>query len=156
MLLGAVEGHPGLYVDERELSGSGPGWTVDTLASFRAESGDRPLCLLLGADQLEVLDTWRRWRDLTDYAHLVVAGRNGAAGPRREEVSRWAAARRCDDPARLRARPAGSIHVMDLPAVDISSTDIRARCAAGADLDDLVPDSVGQFIRKEGLYSDGA
>ena len=155
MLCAAVGSDPGLYVDERELAGSGPGWTVDTLASFRAESEERPLCLLLGADQLEVLDTWRRWRELTDYAHLVVAGRNGAGGPRREEVSRWAEGRRCDDPGGLRTRPAGSIHLMDLPAVDISSTDIRARCAAGADLGDLVPEAVGQYIHEEGLYSDG-
>ena len=68
MLAAAVHGNPGFYVDDRELAGNGPGWTIDTLASFRAESEDRPLCLLLGADQLEVLDTWRRWRELTDYA----------------------------------------------------------------------------------------
>ena len=156
MLDAAIRGADGLCVDERELSGAGPGWTIDTLASFRAESPERTLCLLLGADQLEVLDTWRRWRELTDFAHLVVAGRNGARGPRREEVSRWVEARWCDNPAELRTRPAGSVHLMDLPAIDISSTDIRARCAAGADLEGLVPEAVGRYIHKEGLYSDGA
>ena len=85
-------------MDDRELAGNGPGWTIDTLASFRAESEDRPLCLLLGADQLEVLDTWRRWRELTDYAHLVVARRTGAGWPRGEEVSRWVEARRAGTP----------------------------------------------------------
>ena len=156
MLAEATRGHSGLYVDERELSGDGPRWTIDTLASFRAESEDRPLCLLLGADQLEVLDTWRRWRELTDYAHLVVARRNGGGQPREESVARWAEARRCADSARLHARPAGSILVMELPAVDISSTAIRARCAAGATLDGLVPGAVEQYIKRENLYSDGA
>ncbi len=156
MLDAAVRGRSGLCVDGRELTGDGPGWTIDTLASFRAESGERPLCLLLGADQLEVLDTWRRWRELTDYAHLVVARRTGAAAPRDGEVSRWAEARRCEDAAHLHTGPAGSILVMDLPAVDISSTAVRARCASGEDLDGLVPEAVAQFIRQEKLYSDGA
>ena len=156
MLIEATRDRAGLYVDDRELRGDGPGWTIDTLASFRAESGERPLCLLLGADQLEVLDTWRRWRELTDYAHLAVARRNGADWPRAESVARWAEVRRCEDSARLHARPAGSILVMDLPAIDISSTNVRARCASGATLEGLVPESVERFIQKEKLYSNGA
>ena len=156
MLAAAVRGSSGLYVDDRELAGDGPGWTIDTLASFRAESRERPLCLLLGADQLEVLDTWRRWRELTDCAHLVVARRTGAGWPREEEVSRWAQARRCEDSALLHTRPAGSILMMDLPAVDISSTAVRARCAADEDLDGLVPRPVAQYIQQEKLYSDDA
>ena len=156
MLAAAVRGNSGFYVDERELVGDGPGWTIDTLASFRAESEERPLCLLLGADQLEVLDTWRRWRELTDYAHLVVAHRTGAGWPRREAVARWVEALRCGDAARLGDRPAGSIFVMDLPAVDISSTAVRERCASGEDLDGLVPRAVAQYIRQEKLYTDGA
>ena len=156
MLDAAVRGRGGVHVDGRELAGDGPGWTIDTLTSIRAESGERPLCLLLGADQLEVLDTWRRWRELTDYAHLVVARRPGAGPPRGDEVSRWAVARRCEDSAHLHTRPAGSILVMDLPAVDISSTAVRARCASGEDLDGLVPEAVAQYIRQEKLYSDGA
>ena len=156
MLAAALRGKSGFYVDERELAGDEPGWTIDTLASFRAESAERPLCLLLGADQIEVLDTWRRWRELTDYAHLVVARRTGAAWPRGEEVSRWVEARRCGDAARLRDRPAGSIFIMDLPAVDISSTAIRERCATGENLDGLVPRAVARYIQQEKLYTDGA
>ena len=156
MLEAALRGRGDIHVDGRELAGNGPGWTIDTLASFRAESGERPLCLLLGADQLEVLDTWRRWRELTDYAHLAVAWRTGAGPPRGDEVSRWAEARRCEDTAHLHTRPAGSILVMDFPAVDISSTAVRARCASGEDLDGLVPEPVAQYIRQEKLYSDGA
>ena len=155
MLAAAVRGLPGLYVDDRELSGEGPGWTIDTLASFRAESGERPLFLLIGADQLQVLDTWRRWRELADYAHLVVARRNGAGWPGGEEASRWAKARRSQISSPLHERPAGSLLMMDLPAVDISSTDVRARCAAGAELGELVPEAVVRYIRQEKLYSDG-
>ena len=155
MLAAAVRGLPGMYVDDRELSGESPGWTIDTLASFRAESGERPLCLLIGADQLEVLDTWRRWRELTDYAHLVVARRNGAGWPCGEETSRWAKARRCTNSSSLHERPAGSLVMMDLPAVDISSTEVRARCTAGAELGELVPEAVERYIQQEKLYSDG-
>ena len=156
MLAAAVRGRRGLYVDGRELAGEGPRWTIDTLASFRAESAGRSLCLLLGADQLRVLDTWRRWRELADYAHLVVARRTGAGWPPAGPVSRWAEARRCDDPDELRTRPAGGVLMLDLPAADVSSTAVRARCAAGERLTGLVPEAVRDYIQRESLYSDGA
>ena len=156
MLAAAVLGRCGLYVDGRELAGEGPRWTIDTLASFRAECARRPLCLLLGADQLRVLDTWRRWRELTDYAHLVAARRPGAGWPRTGNVSRWAEARRCGEPGELRRRPAGCVLMMDLPAFDVSSTVVRERCAAGRDFGDLVPEAVREYIQREKLYADGA
>ena len=156
MLAAAVHGRGGLYVDGRELAGEGPRWTIDTLASFRAECVRRPLCLLLGADQLRVLDTWRRWRELTDYAHLVAVRRPGAGWPRTGNVSRWAQARRCDEPGELRRRPAGCVLMMDLPAFDVSSTVVRERCAAGKDFGDLVPEAVREYIQREKLYADGA
>ena len=156
MLAAAVRGRRGLYVDGRELAGEGPRWTIDTLASFRAESAGRSLCLLLGADQLRVLDTWRRWRELADYAHLVVARRTGAGWPPAGTVSRWAEARRCDDPDELRTQPAGGVLMLDLPAADVSSTAVRARCAAGERLTGLVPEAVRDYIQRESLYSDGA
>lgn len=156
MLAAAVHGRCGLYVDGRELAGEGPRWTIDTLASFRAECARRPLCLLLGADQLRVLDTWRRWRELTDYAHLVAARRPGTGWPRTGNVSRWAEARRCGEPGELRRRPAGCVLMMDLPAFDVSSTVVRERCAAGRDFGDLVPEAVREYIQREKLYADGA
>ena len=156
MLTAAIRGRRGLYVDGRELAGEGPRWTIDTLISFRAESARRPLCLLIGADQLRVLDTWRRWRELPDYAHLVAARRTGAGWPLAGEVSRWAEARRCDDPRDLRTRPAGCLFMLDLPALDLSSTAVRKRCAAGENLGDLVPEGVRDYIQRENLYSDDA
>lgn len=157
MLEAAVRGRRGLVVDGRELAREGPAWTIDTLASFRAESARRPLCLLIGADQLAALDTWRRWRELAGYAHLAVARRSGFPEwpPPGSEVARWAAPRRCDDPGGLRTRPAGLIFALDLPAVDVSSTAVRARCAAGEDLDGLVPEAVREYIEREHLYADG-
>ena len=158
MLTAAVRGRRGLYVDGRELAGGeSPRWTIDTLISFRAESARRPLCLLIGADQLRALDTWRRWRELTDYAHLVAARRTGAGWPPAAgDVSRWAEARRSDDPRDLRTRPAGCILMLDLPALDLSSTAVRKRCAAGERLGDLVPEAVRDYIQRENLYSDDA
>ena len=157
MLAAAIRGRRGLYVDGRELAGGeGPRWTIDTLISFRAESARRPLCLLIGADQLRVLDTWRRWRELADYAHLVAARRSGAGWPPAGEVSRWAEARRCDEPGELRRRPAGCVLMLDLPALDLSSTDVRRKCSAGEHLGDLVPEAVRDYIRRENLYSDDA
>lgn len=162
MLEAAVAEFPDeLHVDPRELAPDGPQRTIDTLASFRAEDRTRPLCLLLGSDQLRVLDTWVGWRELTDHAHLVVARRAPASPaepllPEDGEVSRFAASRWCDDPAVLTAEPQGRILVLDLPPLDLSSTAIRARCAASPDGDPgdgLVPPAVREYIRQEHLYT---
>ena len=156
MLAAAVRGRRGLYVDGRELAGEGPRWTIDTLASFRAESAGRssaccsaPIsygCSTPGGAGVSLPTTpiwW--WR-----------GEPALDGRRRGPVSRWAEARRCDDPDELRTRPAGGVLMLDLPAADVSSTAVRARCAAGERLTGLVPEAVRDYIQRESLYSDGA
>mgnify|MGYP006197022825 CR=1 FL=1 len=80
MLALAIDGEPGLQVDLRELDRDGPSYSVDTLRAVRAEYGDAvPVALLIGADSLLGLPTWREWTALFGLAHLVVAERSGSA-----------------------------------------------------------------------------
>ncbi len=73
-----VAGRPGIVVDGRETRREGRSFTVDTLAELRAELPDRPLVLLLGEDAFAGLPQWWRWRELLDFAHIVVWTRPGA------------------------------------------------------------------------------
>jgi nicotinate-nucleotide adenylyltransferase len=88
MLHLAVAGESGLRVDLRELERHCPSYTVDTLRALRAEVGpSQPWAILVGADSFCSLDSWSRWRELFDLAHIVVAARAGSAlaelsGPR--------------------------------------------------------------------------
>lgn len=62
--------------------------TIDTLIELRAELPDTPICFLLGLDSLLGLPSWHRWRELTDYAHLIVSARPGwQAEPPAEELA---------------------------------------------------------------------
>lgn len=114
-----------------EIEHGGPTYTVDTLARWRAREGsDASLALLIGADQLLRLDTWRDWRRLFEFAHVCAATRPGfdlsslspaladELGPRRAEAQT------------LRSTRAGHLLIDDTLALDVSATDIRAHLKA--------------------------
>jgi nicotinate-nucleotide adenylyltransferase len=155
-LAGHRPAHGSFVVDARELARGGATYTVDTLADLRRELGDElPLVFLFGADQLVHLDTWRRWRELWDFAHLAAVTRPGFdTGALPDAVAAvWTA--RAGDAAALAHAPAGRSFLLETLALDISATDIRAALAEHAPdgaLDRLVPPAVLDYIRANHLY----
>ncbi|KLJ01694.1 nicotinate-nucleotide adenylyltransferase [Luteimonas sp. FCS-9] len=155
MIALAIDGEPGLLLDREELLRGGRSYTVDTLAGLRARLGDaHPLAWLVGADSLLGLTGWHRWRALFDLAHLVVAERPGSGldGALPPELADCLAGRWTDDPAALSAVPAGRVLRLRQPLHAASATQVRARVAAGAPLDGLVPAAVAAFIEEKALY----
>lgn len=75
MLRLAIDGLPGLMVDERELQREGTSYTVDTLADMRAVFPDTSLVFIQGEDSFRTLPKWHHWRQLLDYAHICVMSR---------------------------------------------------------------------------------
>lgn len=148
----ATAEQPGFAADDRELRRPGPSYMIDTLASLRAELGDTPLALLLGTDAFRELATWRRWRELTDLAHLVVMRRPGPDQPLPPPLDAFAVPRLVDDPATLWRRPAGGILIQPITQLAISATRIRALLARGLSPRYLLPDAVLARIRDRGLY----
>jgi nicotinate-nucleotide adenylyltransferase len=73
----AIGRERGLVADGRELARRGPSYTIDTLVSLRAQFPRAALCLLLGQDAARSLPRWHRWRELLEYAHLVIFARPG-------------------------------------------------------------------------------
>ena len=153
MLELAIAGVPGLCLDARELDRSGKSYTVDTLASLRAELADQPLCLLIGRDAFLALHTWRRWRDLPGLVHIIIVDRPGATAAINDpDLAGLYAARHTEDPAALHEAPAGRIYRAAWPLLDISSSRIRELLATGGDIRYLVPDAVVQYITQQQLY----
>ncbi|MDX1594383.1 MAG: nicotinate-nucleotide adenylyltransferase [Gammaproteobacteria bacterium] len=153
LLAAAAAGEPGLRVDARELDRPGPSYTFDTLASLREEHGpDRALAWLVGGDAFRGLPGWHRWREFVDLAHLVVLQRPGYVDELAPDLAEFVAARRTDDVDALHARPAGRVFTWRVTQLEISSTDIRERVAAGRSIRYLVPDRVDEAIRRLGLY----
>jgi nicotinate-nucleotide adenylyltransferase len=162
----AIAGHPGLHLDQRELRRGRPSYSVETLRELRVEFGDAaPLALLIGADSLAELATWREWRSLLEMAHLVVADRRGQGRPDRAPDGLPAAVAQVVDPRwattpeELHAAPAGLLFALHQPLHPESATRIRQAMAAGQAWQDAVPPAVAGYIASHGLYGvsvDGA
>ena len=159
MLRLAVERHPGLAIDDRELRRRGKSYTSITLDELRAEDPVRPLILILGADAFRGLPTWHRWRDLLSLAHVAVAARPrdpfDAALP--DELLPLWRERRTADVGDLLSAPAGRILVVPIVPRDISASAIRtALSRGGADalsVRALLPPAVWDYIALHRLYA---
>src|SRR5688572_28734583 len=150
----ATRGEPKFMADDRELKRAGVSYTIDTLASCRAERPDRSLCLLLGMDAFLGLPQWHRWRELTTLAHIVVAHRPGWDAPTAGTLGDLLRERRAPSAAAIAARAAGLVHVQPVTQLEISSTDLRDSLRAGREPKVLVPDSVRELIIETECYAE--
>lgn len=127
--VGEVEG---LEASDLELVRGGVSYTADTLAALRAADPGAELVLVVGADVAVALHTWQRLDEVRRLCRLAVVNRPGAPAP---------------------AVPAGwPADVVEIPALEVSSTDLRSRVADGRPLDYLVPEAAVREIRRRGLY----
>jgi len=153
MLERAIDGEPRYAVDARELSPKHSGYTVDTLATLRAELGDQvPLVLLMGGDQFAKLDSWQRWQRLFELAHLAIFERSGWEPKASPAVRAELAARRAPPAGDWRNRPAGTVLCVEMAPLEVSATAIRRAIARGEDVSRLLPRSVLDYIGARGLY----
>lgn len=151
----AIGDDPRLALDTRELRRPGATYTLDTLRELRTESGpNRPIACLIGADAFRGLPEWRGWRELFELGHLVALTRPGhrldALDSALEDELRQ---RRCSGPAALRAAPAGCVLELNVPAWEVSSTEVRASLAEGRDLHRWVPGEVLDWIARNEVYA---
>jgi nicotinate-nucleotide adenylyltransferase len=136
----ATASNPAFTVSRLEIDHPGPAYTVDTLRRLRAELEDGTrLYFIIGADAVLQLLTWKEPDQVLAQAEFIAATRPGFDLDRL--VSQVPAA-------------ADRIHRMEIPALAISASDIRARVARGAPIHYLVPDGVARYIHKHGLYRD--
>ncbi len=148
----AVADLPGWIVDRRELDRPGPSYMVDTLASLRREFPAETIVLFMGQDAFNGLENWHCWRQLFDYAHIVVITRPGYP---RQVDSVWLQHRLTRTATVLRHKPAGLLYFHSVTPLDISSSAIRALIRAGRQPKFLMPDNVIQAIDQQQLYQTG-
>ncbi len=121
----------GLEVSDAEVRRGGATYTADTLAAFAAEEPGATWFVIVGADAAAGFATWERHAEVAAAAELVVVDRPGA-----DRVP----------------EPAYTWHRVDIPGLEISSTDLRARVAAGRSIAFLTPPAVVTEIARSGLY----
>jgi nicotinate-nucleotide adenylyltransferase len=148
-------------IDTREIERDTPTYTVETLRELRAELGpDASIVFLMGADQLQKLDSWRDWTSLFELTNFGIAARPGyrldaAALP---PAVAQELAQRLATPEEVRASKAGRMCLAHTLAVDISATEVRAALRADANADErakvsaLLAPQVLDYIQQHNLY----
>ncbi|KAF4407022.1 MULTISPECIES: nicotinate-nucleotide adenylyltransferase [Streptomyces] len=131
----ATASNPQFSVSRIDIDRGGRTYTIDTLRDLHAEHGDADLFFITGADALSQILGWRDAPELFSLAHFIGVTRPGHV---------------LSDPG----LPDGGVSLVEVPALAISSTDCRARVAAGEPVWYLVPDGVVRYIDKRGLYRD--
>ena len=146
-------------IDRQEIERASATYTVETLRGLRSELGAASsIVFIMGADQLQKLDTWRDWKELFNLANLGVAARPGYELDQDKLPPSVASALagRLATPAEVRATPHGKVCLAHTLAVDISATQVRNALRAdadnGTDLGALVPPQVLDYIQQHNLY----
>ncbi|MEX1178268.1 MAG: nicotinate-nucleotide adenylyltransferase [Nitriliruptor sp.] len=122
-----------LRVDTREVRRGGPTFTADTLAELRRDEPDAELFFVLGEDAAAGLPRWERVAEAFDLATFVVVTRPGHPAPPAASL------------------PAEVVH-LEVPQLEVSSTELRRRFGAGLATRYLVPDAVDDAVRELRLY----
>lgn len=131
MVRAAVADTAGLEVSDLEIKRGGDSYTADTLAELRGAEPDAELFVILGNDAAAGFATWKRYEEVAAQATLVVVDRPGTPTPVDERFD-W---RR-----------------VDIPELEVSSTELRDRVAAGRSIRYLTPSAVASCIAERCLY----
>lgn len=129
----AVHGDDRFAVSPVDIERGGITYTVDTLTDLREQMPDASLYFISGADSLARLSEWKDSERLGDLAQFVGVTRAGHSFPQLETTHA----------------------VVEVPALAVSSTDVRRRVRVGAPIRYLVPHSVADYIAQHDLYAGG-
>ena len=140
----AIAGDPAFELCPIEMERPGPSYTIDSIDELeRLYAGQAQLYLLMAADSLNAIDTWREPDRLLERIEWVVGPRPGSELPDRSALEERFGER------------ASRIHLLSGPSLDVSSSEIRRRVAAGQAIRYLVPRGVEELILDRGLYRRG-
>lgn len=129
----ATASNPRFSVSRVDIDRPGPTYTIDTLQDLRKQYPHAELFFITGADALQQILGWKDHQEMFDLAHFIGVTRPGY---------------HLDDTG----LPEGTVTLVEVPALAISSTDCRERRSRGMPVWYLVPDGVVQYIEKRHLY----
>jgi nicotinate-nucleotide adenylyltransferase len=136
----ATASNPRFSVSRVDIDRGGATYTKDTLRDLRALNPDADLYFITGADALASILSWQNWEDLFSLARFV-----GVSRPGYELDGKHIS-------AAMAELPSDALHLVEVPALAISSTDCRRRAEESRPIWYLVPDGVVQYVAKRDLY----
>lgn len=155
MIESAIDVDPRLSIDLREIDSDHISYTINTLKSLRQEFNEDALCLIVGRDAFNQLDSWKDWQDLLKHAHIIVANRPGeSANVISPELMHWIERHQTTDRALLNSTLSGYIYFIEIPMLDISSSMIRQSYSENKAVDDFLPAPTLSYIKDHHLYLD--
>ena len=138
----AIQDNPAFDISGLELERKGPSYTVDTLRVVRRTWPEHDLYFITGTDALREIFSWREAEEILMMTEFIGAARPGF------DASDFLLQVQQEHP-----ETQGRIHHLEVPALAISSTDIRARVEHGEPIRYLLPEPVRHFIQQHGLYT---
>jgi nicotinate-nucleotide adenylyltransferase len=142
MLRLAISGNEFFDVDEREIKRGGASYTVDTLKELSAETKGAELYFLMGADSLATFERWKSPNEICKLARVIVLDRGGHSKPDVEELAKY-----------LPKPESAAEQILEMPQVEISSSDLRQRIGAQRSVRYQLPPAVAAYIASESLYA---
>ena len=137
----AAEECEGFEVSTIETDQEGPTYSYETLQKLKALYPEDEICFIIGADQLMILEQWKKPEEIFRLATILVADRGGFDRQEMEEKA-----------AELTERYGAKIRIYHMEASELSSTDLRRRIRDGEDISGCVPEKVAEYVEKKELY----
>ncbi|MFM6980711.1 MAG: nicotinate-nucleotide adenylyltransferase [Micrococcales bacterium] len=129
----AIQGNSNFEIDLSDVNRTGPTYTIDTLREIKTKYPSDDLFFVLGSDAFAGIETWKNYRELFDLAIFVIVTRPNFA---------------VQVPTELRHR----VMLLEIDALNLSSTEVRTRLANHQDVNALLPDKVANYIEVNNLY----
>lgn len=129
----ATAGHPAFAVSRVEVDREGPSFAIDTLDLLQRSHPGSELCFILGLDAALEIQTWHRYEEVIARCRLLVGRRPGFEGSLPPPLT-------------------GRFSLFEVPQIDVSSTEIRRRLAAGMSVRYMTPEAVQSYLEEHGLY----
>ena len=137
----AAEECEGFEVSTIETNQEGPTYSYETLQKLKALYPEDEICFIIGADQLMILEQWKKPEEIFRLATILVADRGGFDRQEMEEKA-----------AELTERYGAKIRIYHMEASELSSTDLCRRIRDGEDISGCVPEKVAEYVEKKELY----
>ena len=144
MVREAVRDNPALAVSDMEIRRGGKTYTVDTLRQIKDINPDMDIYFVMGADEFKAIDTWREPESLFSLCRVIAVSRPG-----------YDTASLIKKTAEVKERYVGEASFLEVPSLDISSSDLRKRIRDGRSVKYLIPKEAEEYIIRHDLYKEG-
>lgn len=144
MVREAVRDNPAFAVSDMEVKRSGKTYTVDTVREIKAINPQIDIYFVMGADELEAIDSWKSPDILFSLCRVIAVSRPGYNTQKLVEKI-----------GEVKEKYGGEASFLEVPSLDISSSDLRNRIKTGRSVKYLIPREAEEYIEKHDLYKEG-